>query len=59
MGRDDLVMLRHLKRVKLGGESDVTNKQLHMVGNLFELCYGLVIPPDTNGCGEALDFFNS
>jgi hypothetical protein len=53
------MVLRHLKRVKLGGESDVTNKQLHMVGYLFELCYGLPLPPDTNGCGEAFDFFNS
>jgi hypothetical protein len=33
---DDLVLtLRHLERVKLGGEADVTNKQLHMVGCLF------------------------
>jgi hypothetical protein len=45
---DDLT-LRRLKNAKLGGDNDLTQKkQLHIVGYLFELCYDLGIPPETN-----------
>ena len=57
---DDLT-LRRLQNAKVGGDTDITEKQLHMVGYLFELCYDLAIPPDNNVSRspgfEALSFF--
>jgi hypothetical protein len=59
---DDLT-LRKLKNAKLGGDADLTKKQLHMVGYLFELMYDLAIPPGANVSKspgfEALGFFNT
>jgi hypothetical protein len=42
--------------------TDLTKKQLRMVGYLFEPCYNLAIPPDNNVSRspgfETLGFFN-
>jgi hypothetical protein len=55
--------LRRLENAKVGGDTHITKKQLHMVGYLFELCYDLAIPPENNVSEspgfEALGFFNT
>ena len=40
--------LAKLGKLKLAGCSTIENKQLHMLGYLFELFYDLMIPPSAN-----------
>jgi hypothetical protein len=59
---DDLT-LRHLEKANLIGQTDLTKKQLHKVGYIFELSFDLAIPPGSNVSSspgfEALGFSNT